>query len=220
MAPQTAPPPSCLDFFSGAWNTDKVKFWTEINHSIFNILIPYHKWQWIQCISILILVWNSAEIIAHLGFAFNWIMKWFLQLEERYHFTLFHVERIGCSSQMHIDATGWDFITDPLEEPPRDYIVYVGMKTNRLAITFSYYGLYYRLTTRNNWPANQTYLPNKIILVRLLVNMSALLFPVGPRTWGHYHLQSDSTLGLEWAAHQNWIGLGQMCLILPRKSSG
>lgn len=48
-----------------------------------------------------------------------------LEVEERYHFTIFHVERKGCGSQMLIDATNFDFILDSLEEPPRDYIVYI-----------------------------------------------------------------------------------------------
>lgn len=49
-----------------------------------------------------------------------------LQVEERYHFTIFHVEREVCGSELLIDATNFDFILEALEEPPRDYIVYIG----------------------------------------------------------------------------------------------
>lgn len=38
---------------------------------------------------------------------------------------MFHVERQGCGSQLLIDATGFDFILSELEEPPKDYIVYI-----------------------------------------------------------------------------------------------
>lgn len=47
------------------------------------------------------------------------------QIGERYHFTIFHVEREGCGSNLMIDASGFYFILDSLEEPPRDYIVYI-----------------------------------------------------------------------------------------------
>ena len=68
-----------------------------------------------------------------------------MQIGERYHFTIFHVEREGCGSELHIDATNFDFILSELEEPPRDYIVYVDedfyvdgiIETIFLADTFS-----------------------------------------------------------------------------------
>lgn len=32
---------------------------------------------------------------------------------------------MGCGSELMVEATGFDFILDSLEEPPRDYIVYI-----------------------------------------------------------------------------------------------
>ncbi|XP_052065558.1 uncharacterized protein LOC127705275 [Mytilus californianus] len=48
-----------------------------------------------------------------------------LELEsgERYHFSIYHVERLACSSSLFIETTNFQFITDPEDEPPRDYVV-------------------------------------------------------------------------------------------------
>jgi hypothetical protein len=46
-----------------------------------------------------------------------------LQPTERYHFTIFHVERLACASSLFIETTNFQFITNPLDEPPRDYII-------------------------------------------------------------------------------------------------
>lgn len=78
-------------------------------------------------------------------FEVSQIIVIFLQIGERYHFTIFQVEREGCGSEMHIDATNFDFILSALEEPPRDYIVYIDedfyvdgiIETIFLADTFS-----------------------------------------------------------------------------------
>ena len=67
------------------------------------------------------------------------------QIGERYHFTIFHVERGGCRSGLLIRTEGFDFILDAIEEPPRDYLVaieedeYVNnvIETIFLADTFS-----------------------------------------------------------------------------------
>ncbi|KAK3095292.1 hypothetical protein FSP39_012895, partial [Pinctada imbricata] len=45
------------------------------------------------------------------------------EIGERYHFTIFHTERLPCASSLYIETENMQFIVDPLEEPPRDYIV-------------------------------------------------------------------------------------------------
>ncbi|VDI72872.1 Hypothetical predicted protein, partial [Mytilus galloprovincialis] len=42
---------------------------------------------------------------------------------ERYHFSIYHVERLACSSSLFLETTNFQFITDPEDEPPRDYVV-------------------------------------------------------------------------------------------------
>lgn len=46
-----------------------------------------------------------------------------LEVGERYHFSIFHVERLHCASSLYIQTENFQFIVDPAEEPPRDYIV-------------------------------------------------------------------------------------------------
>ncbi|CAC5384696.1 unnamed protein product [Mytilus coruscus] len=46
-----------------------------------------------------------------------------LYQRERYHFSIYHVERLACSSSLFIETTNFQFITDPEDEPPRDYVV-------------------------------------------------------------------------------------------------
>ncbi|XP_061171608.1 uncharacterized protein LOC133181081 [Saccostrea echinata] len=48
-----------------------------------------------------------------------------LEVGERYHFSIFHVERLSCASSLYIQTEDFQFIVDPAEEPPRDYIVTV-----------------------------------------------------------------------------------------------
>lgn len=47
------------------------------------------------------------------------------QVGERYHFSIFHVERLPCASSLYIQTENFQFIVNPTEEPPRDYIVTV-----------------------------------------------------------------------------------------------
>ncbi|XP_021356440.1 uncharacterized protein LOC110452321 isoform X2 [Mizuhopecten yessoensis] len=46
-----------------------------------------------------------------------------LEVGERYHFAVFHVERLQCASSLFIQTEDFDFIVNPEDEPPRDYVI-------------------------------------------------------------------------------------------------
>ncbi|KAJ8299288.1 hypothetical protein KUTeg_023348 [Tegillarca granosa] len=48
-----------------------------------------------------------------------------LELGGRFHFSLFHTERLPCSSSLYIETTNFQFITSPIAEQPRDYVTFI-----------------------------------------------------------------------------------------------
>ncbi|XP_069131705.1 uncharacterized protein [Argopecten irradians] len=46
-----------------------------------------------------------------------------LDIGERYHFSVFHVERLHCASSLFINTEYFEFIVKPEDEPPRDYVI-------------------------------------------------------------------------------------------------
>ncbi|XP_033751294.1 LOW QUALITY PROTEIN: uncharacterized protein LOC117335429 [Pecten maximus] len=46
-----------------------------------------------------------------------------LDVGERYHFSVFHVERLQCASSLFINTENFEFIVNPEDEPPRDYVI-------------------------------------------------------------------------------------------------